>query len=373
MRGVGRTTVVVFSHHSFFCAELWQNHSMPESITRRSLLAAAAVPALRLPKKIRVGVAFMEGHVSEILKPIEGLPDVELVAVSDPNAARMARLDAGVRRYADYRQMLEKEQLDVVGIGGANDERAAVILACAARKVHVAAEKPLAIERADLERIRQSVRQNGIQLTMLLPMRFSSPYLAMKQIVESGEIGEIGQIDAQKSYKLGERSAWMMKRSSYGGTIPYIGVHMVDLMRWISGREFVEAISLQTHIGYPEYGQMENTTGTLFRLDNGGIAVLHMDYLRPQTAATHGDDRLRLAGTGGVVEYQQATGVTVVTGKQNARTITEVPQSRSLFLDFLDAVYNGKPAGLSLSDIYRVNEIVLGARESAEKRAFVKL
>src|SRR3981189_3533500 len=93
----GQTTVVVFSHHSFFWAELWQNHSMPESMTRRSILAAAAVPALRLPKKVRVGVAFMEGHVSEILKPIEGLPDVELVAVSDPKPARIAKLAPGVR------------------------------------------------------------------------------------------------------------------------------------------------------------------------------------------------------------------------------------------------------------------------------------
>jgi predicted dehydrogenase len=315
----------------------------------------------------------MEGHVGEILKPIEGLPDVELVSVSDPDPAKMAKLAPGIRRYADYRQMLDKEQLDVVGIGGANDQRASAILACADRKVHVAAEKPLAIERADLERIRQSVKRNGIHLTMLLPMRFSGPYMAIKQIVDSGEIGVIGQIDGQKSYKLGERAAWMLNRSSYGGTIPYIGVHMVDLMRWSSGREFVEAVSLQTHIGYPEYGQMENTTGTLFRLDNGGVAVLHMDYLRPLTAATHGDDRLRLAGTGGVVEYQEATGVTVVTGKQKARTITELPKARSLFLDFLDSVYNQKPAGLSLSDIYRVNEIVLGARDSAEKRAFVKL
>src|SRR5438552_9010621 len=165
---------------------------------------------------------------------------------------------------------------------------------------------------------------------MLLPMRFSPPYLAMKQVVESGEIGAIAQIDAQKSYKLGERSPWMLNRSSYGGSIPYIGVHMVDLMRWTSGREFVEAVSLQTHIGYPEYGQMENTTGTLFRLDNGGVAVLHMDYLRPQTAVTHGDDRLRLAGTGGVVEYQEATGVTVITGTENGRTITELPKARSL-------------------------------------------
>jgi predicted dehydrogenase len=345
---------------------------MAESITRRSLLAAAAVPALRLPRKIRIGVAGMEGHVSEILRPIQDLPDADLVSASDPDPAKMAKLPAGVKRYSDYRQMLEKERLDVVGIGGPNDERAAIILACAAHKVHVAAEKPLAIERADLDRIRQAVSQSGIHLTMLLPMRFSAHYLAMKQIVESGQIGEAAQIDAQKSYKLEGRPPWMLRRSSFGGTIPYIGVHMVDLMRWVSGREFMETVSLQAHIGYPGYGQMENTTGSLFRLDNGGVAVLHMDYLRPETAATHGDDRLRLAGTSGVVEYQEATGVTVITGGQKPRTVTDLPKSRSLFLDFLDSVYNQKPAGLSLSDIYRVSEIVLAARESAERRAFVK-
>ena len=133
---------------------------MPDTLTRRSLLAAAAIPALRLPKKIRIGIAGMEGHVSEILKPIEGLPDVELVSVSDSDPAKMAKLAPAVRRYSDYIQMLDKEQLDVVGIGGANHQRAAIILACAERKLHVAAEKPLAIERADLERIRQAVRQN---------------------------------------------------------------------------------------------------------------------------------------------------------------------------------------------------------------------
>src|ERR1700691_3384155 len=118
---------------------------MPASITRRSLLAAAAVPALKLPRKIRVGVAYIEGHVSEILNPIRNLPDVELVSVSDPDAAKLAKFDPGVHRYADYGQMLDKEQLDVVGIGGPNNERTAVILACADHKVNVAAEKPLSI------------------------------------------------------------------------------------------------------------------------------------------------------------------------------------------------------------------------------------
>src|SRR5258708_36200330 len=103
---------------------------MPDTLTRRSLLAAATIPALRLPKKIRVGIAGMEGHISEILKPIQGLADVEMVCASDPDPARMSKLAPYVRRYSDYRQMLEKEQLDVAGIGGANDERAGIILAC---------------------------------------------------------------------------------------------------------------------------------------------------------------------------------------------------------------------------------------------------
>src|SRR5690348_298629 len=103
---------------------------MPETITRRSLLAAAAVPALRLPRKIRVGVAGMEGHVSEIIRPIQDLPDVDLISAADPDPGKMAKLAPGVKRYSDYRQMLDKERLDVVGVGGTNDARAAIVLAC---------------------------------------------------------------------------------------------------------------------------------------------------------------------------------------------------------------------------------------------------
>ena len=177
---------------------------------------------------------------------------------------------------------------------------------------------------------------------------------------------------AQKSYKLGERQAWMRDRRTFGGTIPYIAVHMVDLMRWTSGRELVETVAFQSRVGFPELGDMENTTATLFRLDNRGTAALRMDYLRPETAPTHGDDRLRLAGTRGVLEYQAATGLTLVTAKEKPRVITELPPAQSLFEDFLASVYLGRPAALDLKDIYRVNEIVLAARESAEQGRVVK-
>jgi len=340
-------------------------------------MAGALLAPLRLPRKIRLGLIGVEGHTGEILGPLAQVPDVELVAISDPNpkllaAAARRPQAAGARSYTDYRELLDRERLDVAGVCGTNGTRAEIILTCAARKVHVAAEKPLAIERNDLERIKKIVSENGIRLTMLLPMRFMPSYAAMQRLVAAGEIGEVAQIGAQKSYKLGERPDWMRHRSSFGGTIPYIGVHMVDLMRFTSGRELVETAAFQSRVGFADLGDMENTTATLFRLDNGGTAALRMDYLRPETAPTHGDDRLRLAGTEGVLEYQAATGLTIVSRKQKPRIITELPEPRSLFLDFLDSVYNAKPAGLEIADIYRVSEIVLAARESAETGRFVK-
>jgi predicted dehydrogenase len=354
---------------------------MRRNTTRRTWLAgslagalgaAGAAPVVRLPQKVRVGLIGFDGHFGEIIQPLKVLPDAELVAVTDRREALPPAM-AGAHLYHDYRAMLDRERLDVVGVCNGNGERAAAILACLEHKVHIAAEKPLAIERHDLDAIRRALRKQGVRLTMLLGMRFEPPYVAMKNLVEAGAIGEVGQISTQKSYKIEQRAEWYRHRNSYGGTIPWIGIHMVDLMRWTSGREFTETVSYQTRVGFPEIGDMENVTGSLFRLDNGGVGLLRIDYLRPKSAPTHGDDRLRLAGTKGILEYQASTGVTLLAGDRPPEVIKELPDVKFLFTDFLESIYLGKTHRLTESDIFRVNEIVLLARESAERHQIVRL
>ena len=342
-------------------------------------IPAAAASEVRFARKIRVAMLGLEGHPEEITKPLPQLPDVEIIAIcsatpaaADRFAKRSPRI-ASAKRYTDYRRMLDSEKPDVVAVCNNNGERAAAILACAERRLNVIAEKPLALSRADLERIKKAVKAQGIKLGMLLPMRYDSNYLALKQIVDSGEIGEVEQISAQKSYTLGERPEWMKNRSTYGGTIPWIGIHMVDLMRFTSGRDLIEAASFTKRLGSPESRDMENTTGTLFRMDNGGTAVLHMDYFRPATAGSHGDDRLRLAGRKGIAEYMAATGVTLMSSSSKPRVVTDLPKPRSVFLEFLEHVYSGKPASLTLEDIFRTTEIVIGAQEAADRHQIVRL
>lgn len=350
-------------------------------ISRRTLLAGAPVAAaqVRLAQRVRVAILGLEGHPGEIVNPLPRLPEVDITGIWDGDPKEVARFGetnprlAAAKRYEDYRRMLDAEKPDVVAVCNTNGERAAAILECAARKINVIAEKPLAITRPDLERVKDAVARSGIRLGMLLPMRYSPSYQALRRICESGEIGEIAQISAQKSYKAGERPEWMRRRASYGSTILWIGIHMIDLMRFTSGRDFTHASSFQSRVDYPEIGDMENTTVTSFRMDNNGTATLHMDYFRPESAPTHGDDRLRLAGTKGVAEYMEATGVTVMSRTGPPRVVRELPAARSVFAEYVAHVYGGAPASLSLADIYRNCEITIGADEAAAQGRIVRL
>jgi predicted dehydrogenase len=356
-------------------------------LTRRNLLAgttalaaqvARAADTIRLPRPMRVAILGFDGHTAEITSRLPQLPDLTVTAICDQDpqalakAAKNPRL-AAAKQYADYHQMLDREKLDIVAVCNNDGERAEAILACASRKLDVIAEKPFALATADLAGIQQAVKLQGIHLGMLLPMRFDSHFLAMRQIVAEGLIGEVAQIGSQKSYKAGERASWYKKRATYGGTIAWIGIHMIDLMRHISGREFKEAFGYQAHIGFPNLGEMENVTASLFRLDNGGVAALRMDYLRTETAPTHEDDRLRLAGTKGVLEYQASSGVTLMTTDQKPHKIESLPPQQSVFLDFLESSYNNKPAALTLADCYRVTEITIAAQTAADKGRVVQI
>jgi predicted dehydrogenase len=341
-------------------------------ISRRELLLSAGAAApLRFDRKIRVGVIGFDGHVGEITAPLPLLPDVRIQAYAAP-APSKAEEFRGARHYLSHAEMLAQEDLDVVAVLTDDGARADAILAALSRKRHVIAEKPLAMTRADLDRVRKAAAGAGVRLSMLLPARFLPHFQALKQIVAAGEIGEPAMVTGQKSYRPGVNVAWRNRKESYSGTIPWVGIHMADLMMWTAGRPFVECVAYQARVGWPQLGPRENSAAVLFRMDNGGSAALTMDYLRPGTAETHDDDRLRLAGTEGVAEYLRATGVTVVTTKSKSRVVA-LGEPKFLFADFLDSVYNGKPALLPEADIWRANEVVLAARDSANTGRAVKL
>ncbi|GAB4372026.1 MAG: Gfo/Idh/MocA family oxidoreductase [Bryobacter sp.] len=333
---------------------------------------------LRLPRKVRVGVIGTEGHLEEVLRPLAVLPDVEIVAYADANPRGLANLAkrppmAKAKGFADYRKMMDEVPLDVVGVVNDDGARAAATLAVLERGLHCVAEKPLAITRADLAKVKQAATHSKGKLAMMTPLRYSPPFLAVREVVASGEIGEVILLGGQKSYKRGATSDWKNKRETYGSTMLWIGPHLIDLFYFAGRVKMTEAFCWQTNVGDPSIGIRENVVGAVFRLANGGVAEMRMDYLRPDTARTHGDDRLRVAGTKGVVEYTEATGVTVLSNQGPPRRLQQLPAARFLFADFLNHVYNNGPNMQPLEEIFHVSDVIQAAEDSSQSGRAVKV
>ncbi len=359
--------------------------------TRRNFLAGASavalssVPAIasfRLPDTIRVGLLGLDGHIDDIFTARRIFPNFQVQAISDKNIQRLKevgdRLGIPVEhRYTNHQMLLDREKLEVAGVCGSDGERAGLVMECIARGLHIIAEKPLGMNWAEVQKIRTALEASKVHLTMLLTMRFLGVFIAMRQMVESGQIGEIAQVDGQKSYVLGERPDWMLHNSSFSGIIPYIGIHLVDLMRFTSKREPIQVSALQAHIGQPNTLDFDDTAATMFRLDNRAPAQLHLDYLRPETFGTHGDDRLRLAGTEGILEYREGRGLAFGSKKQAQKLLNSLPPDQSLVANFLSGIYGVQilphPVQLTLDDIFRANQIVFAARDAAERDRIVPI
>lgn len=319
----------------------------------------------------------LKGHQGVCLSEIAARDDVRLAAVWDDEAEALARLRGAP--YVDEQTLLTPNLDEVFGLPDVNvailcednASRAEHLAACAARGWHIMAEKPLATSLTDLAAVRETIERSGVRLSMLLTMRFEPPYLKMREVVASGGVGRPLNLSAQKSYRRGTRPAWQQEYRTYGGTIPFIGIHAIDLLRYLSGCEYTRLTALQYNAGLPGAGAMEESCGVLLELAGGGVATVRLDYLRPAKAPTHGDDRFRIAGSDGVIECLDGK-VTLLTSEREPEELP-LPRGGSIFGSFLDELQGRGAHPISAADCFAMTALCLRARDVANTGRWVEL
>jgi predicted dehydrogenase len=117
------------------------------------------------------------GHVSAHLRELREIPNVELVAVADSNKEereqRVARIESGaVKQYDSIREMLEREELDVISVCTETSNHADVVVAAAERRIHSIVEKPLAFSLADADRMLAAAGKYGVEVLTNYPSRW---------------------------------------------------------------------------------------------------------------------------------------------------------------------------------------------------------
>lgn len=143
--------------------------------------------------KLRVGSIGCGGRARAHARGYAFADNAEIVACADPvaeSAAAYAQDFAVANVYSDYREMLEKEELDIVSNCTWTKLHTPIVIEAAqsgVRAIH--SEKPIAVSWGEAKRQHQAAVDNGVQLTYCHQRRFHPTFYRAKQLVKEGAIG----------------------------------------------------------------------------------------------------------------------------------------------------------------------------------------
>jgi 1,5-anhydro-D-fructose reductase (1,5-anhydro-D-mannitol-forming) len=196
----------------------------------------------------------------------------------------------GVARvHGDLEALMYDPGIDAVYIALPNALHHAAVLAAARGKKHVLCEKPFAMSVGHAREMVAACRDAGVILRIAHQLRLEAAVGRAREIVQAGRLGRLVSVSLERSSGLGSRTAWRLDFAQ-SGVIFDVGVHLLDLVQWVSGQHFVE-VSAFTH---PDRRQRvpDDTVTVLGRLDKDCQAVV-----RATREVANAENNLLIEGT----------------------------------------------------------------------------
>jgi predicted dehydrogenase len=234
--------------------------------------------------ELRAGmISWAHIHAEFRAKALLELPGTRIVAIADDNEARGR--DAAQRFGAEsfsteWRDVVERDDVDVVFVHSENALHAAQVVAAAQAGKDVFCEKPIATSVQDADRMVEAVNAAGVSGTAAFVSRFSQEAERAKRIVESGVLGEI--VNARSLIGLAgiaeigcppSMAAWMEdRRLGGGGAWIDEGSHAVDLLRDLVGN--VKTVAAFTASRVKHHIEVEDVGVALLAFENGALGEI---------------------------------------------------------------------------------------------------
>lgn len=204
-------------------------------------------------------------------------PEASLVALADTEETAcdaVSRISSTASVYASLDALLEgPDEADVVVIATPNGHHAEAALKCLAARKHIVLEKPIALTKADAERIIYRALSAHKHVFGVMQNRYSPPVRWLKGLVDDGVLGRIYLLQLSCYWNRDERyykqGAWHGTRALDGGTLFTQFSHFIDILYWLFGD--IEAIAARiTSFNHAQLTEFEDSGIVTFRLADGG-------------------------------------------------------------------------------------------------------
>lgn len=222
--------------------------------------------------------------------------DAQVVVLIDTNLSAASRLVrrfhlTGCRIETNWRQALRQPDIDAVAVNVPNHLHAEMAIAALKAGKHVLVEKPIATSLREADAMVAASRKAHRWLMVEQTQRFDPMHEVAHAFIRSGKLGRIVRLrgllgHAGPEYWSGKKISWFAdKRLSGGGVLIDVGIHLVDLLRWISGktvrRVCASAATLQ------KKRNVEDNAALLLQFTDGTLGSCEVSWtLRPYAVST---------------------------------------------------------------------------------------
>ncbi len=181
-----------------------------------------------------IGTGVMGSEHARILR--EETSGAHLAAVCDADEGRACAAGAGSKVFTDPLALINSDQVDAVVIAAPDAVHGGLVLACIEQGKPVLCEKPLALTAAEALQVVEAEVTKGRRLIQVGYMRrFDGPYVEMKRLRETGEIGK--PVILHNVHRNPVVPTWFSGPMSVTNAF----VHEIDMSRWLLGSEMVSA------------------------------------------------------------------------------------------------------------------------------------
>ena len=314
----------------------------------------------------RIGLIGLEQHVERVFGAVDNDPEITLVAVANAGeqAAELAEKYQAAA-YDDYHALLARDDIDVIASFQLPVHQGETVSAALEAGYPVLSEKPMAASQAELDRIIGILQQNtGLHVGQLFSRRGNPVYRAVRDVVQSGRIGEVALAYAliAATERRGVRPEWFFDRRLSAGPVLDLLIHDIDIVRWITGLEYQSVIGTEANIGRPDDAHYHNVGQMLFRMDGGVSAVMEHHRLVPPSLGRM-DNRLKILGTEGQAEITHDNRVWLYRWDE-AQELTDLPEQQDIFSNFVRAACAGHEPIVSTQDAIESMQATLCATEA---------
>ena len=319
----------------------------------------------------KIGIlSFAHHHGEAYISNLRRMEGVELLGVADDDLSRGEKIASQneTRFFPTYEALLEAKP-DAVIICTENNRHRTLVQMATTRGVHVLCEKPIATTVEDARVIVDVCDKAGVLLMTAFPLRFSAPILEIKARLDNGDFGDVYCFNGTNRGELPTKyRAWFVDPVlAGGGAIMDHTVHLVDIMRWLTGSEVATMYARSNRIFHADEVEVETGALEMLTFENGVFATIDASWSRPQYWPTWGGLDFEMVTQRGAVivdAFRQNLNVYRHDWQRSNWAYWGSDSNHAMVSEFVAAIRENRPPSVTGLDGLRALEATLAAYES---------